>query len=76
MIVVSVPTFTPVKPDPFPTKEPLNEPDTPVEFVKSTNELDTRRDPVITAEPLNGNPTPPPPPALIHFEPVTVEDNT
>ena len=54
-----------VKPDPFPLNEPVNEPvneepDTPVESVKSTNELDTRRDPVIIAEPLNGNPAPPP----------------
>ena len=66
--MVSVATFISVKPDPFPTKEPLNEPDTPVESVKSTNEPDTKRDPVISADPLNGNPAPPP--AFVAYEEV------
>ena len=51
-----------VNPLPFPVKEPLNEPDTPVESVKSTKDCDTSKEPVITASPSNGKVPPPPPP--------------
>jgi len=42
--------------DAVPSSDPVNEPD--------INELDTNNDPVITAEPENGKPTPAPDPEM------------
>jgi hypothetical protein len=47
-----------------PLNEPVNDPVTYVAFVKSTNDDDTKNDPVIIADPLNGKPTPPPDPEM------------
>ena len=52
---------SPDNPVPSPKNEPLNDdPDIAVAFVKSTTDPDTNNDPVIIAEPLNGNPEPAP----------------
>jgi hypothetical protein len=44
--------------DAVPLNEPVNDPVTYVACVKSTNDCDTKNDPVIIADPENGNPTP------------------
>ena len=47
-------------PEPSPSNDPENEPLTPVAPVKSTFEPDINNEPVIIADPENGNPSPPP----------------